>query len=129
MFQAMCKILTIQKILLSSSRGLGNFRGLVASRPRTSKCVLEAMDVLEYSTFGLTHAILNVWLFCAVPSLNRKYSLYYSLLHNSSIATWHGRGSNLIYNHFSCNLWSIHFKTGNVIFSFPFFFAQCVLEN
>ena len=33
----------IQKIVLSSSRGHGNFRGLEASRPRprTSKCVLE----------------------------------------------------------------------------------------
>ena len=37
------KILTIQKILLSSSRGQANFRGLEASRPRprTSKCLLE----------------------------------------------------------------------------------------
>ena len=44
------------KIVLSSlSRGQGNFRGLEASRPRprTSKCVLEAQDVLEDSTSGL----------------------------------------------------------------------------
>ena len=42
-FQALHKILTIQKIVLSSSRGQTNFRGLEASRPRprTSKCVLE----------------------------------------------------------------------------------------
>ena len=40
-FQALHKILTIQKILLSSSRGQANFRGLEASRPRTSKCVLK----------------------------------------------------------------------------------------
>ena len=42
------KISTVQKIVLSSSRGHGNFRGLEASRPmpRTSKCVLEAKDVL-----------------------------------------------------------------------------------
>ena len=40
-FQALHKILTIQKILLSSSRGQANFRGLEDSRPRTSKCVLE----------------------------------------------------------------------------------------
>ena len=44
------KISTVQKILLSSSRGLGNFRGPEASRPRTSKCVLEAKNVLEDST-------------------------------------------------------------------------------
>ena len=40
-FQALHKILTIQKVVLSSSRGQANFRGLEASRPRTSKCVLE----------------------------------------------------------------------------------------
>ena len=53
-FQVLHKILTIQKIVLSSSRGQTNFRGLEASRPRTSKCVLEdvleAKDVLEDST-------------------------------------------------------------------------------
>ena len=44
-FQALYKILTIQKIMLSSNRGQANFRGLEASRPRprprTSKSVLE----------------------------------------------------------------------------------------
>ena len=35
------KVLRIAKILLFSSREQGNFRGLEASRPRTSKCVLE----------------------------------------------------------------------------------------
>ena len=35
------KISTVQKIVLSSSREQGNFRGLEASRPSTSKCVLE----------------------------------------------------------------------------------------
>ena len=51
-FQVLYKILTIQKIVLSSTRGQANFRGLEASRPRprTSKCVLEAKDVLEDST-------------------------------------------------------------------------------
>ena len=55
-FQALHKILTFQKIVLSSSRGQANFRGLEASRPRprTSNCVLEdvleAKDVLEDST-------------------------------------------------------------------------------
>ena len=33
-FQALHKIFSIQKILLSSSRGQANFRGLEASRPR-----------------------------------------------------------------------------------------------
>ena len=42
-FQAIYKIFTIQKIVLSSSRGQGNFRKLEAPRPRpkSSKCVLE----------------------------------------------------------------------------------------
>ena len=50
------EISTVQKIVLSSSREQGNFRGLEASRPRpkTSKCVLEdvleAKDILEDST-------------------------------------------------------------------------------
>ena len=52
-FQALHKILTIRKIVLSSSRGQANFRGLEASRPRTwpsrprprtSNCVLEAKE-------------------------------------------------------------------------------------
>ena len=34
-FQALHKILTFQKIVLSSSRGQANFRGLEASNPRT----------------------------------------------------------------------------------------------
>ena len=55
-FQVLHNILTIQKIVLFSSRGQANFRGLEASRPRTSKCVLkdvlEAKDVLEDSTSG-----------------------------------------------------------------------------
>ena len=34
-FQALHKILAIQKIVLSSNRGQANFRGLEASRPRT----------------------------------------------------------------------------------------------
>ena len=34
-FQALREILTIQKIVLSSSRRQANFRGLEASRPRT----------------------------------------------------------------------------------------------
>ena len=57
-FQPLHKILTFQKIVLSSSRGQANFRGLETSRPRprprTSKSVLEdvleAKDVLEDST-------------------------------------------------------------------------------
>ena len=50
-FLAMYKILTIQKILLSSNRRQGNFRGNEASRPRTSKCVLE--DVFEAKDFKM----------------------------------------------------------------------------
>ena len=51
------KILTVQKIVLSSSRRQGNFRGLEAlrPRPRTSKSVLEAKDILVDSTSGWHH--------------------------------------------------------------------------
>ena len=72
-FQALHKILTFQKIVLSSSRGQANFRGLEASRPRprtwpsrprTSKSVLEdvleAKDVLEDSTSD-SHRPLNIY--------------------------------------------------------------------
>ena len=60
-FQPIYKILTIQKIVLSSSRGQGNFRELEASRPRsrTRKCVLEdstsAIEPLFVPALGLTH--------------------------------------------------------------------------
>ena len=61
-FKALHKISTIQKILLSSSRGQANFRGLETSRPRprTSKCVLEAKDVLEDSTSANTDTQLII---------------------------------------------------------------------
>ena len=72
------KIATVQKIVLSSSRGQGNFRGLEASRPRprprtwpsrprprprTWKCVLEdvleAKDVLEDSTSAIRPTVIS----------------------------------------------------------------------
>ena len=51
-FQAICKILNMQKIVLSSNRGQGKFRGFEASspKPRTLKFVLETKDVFENST-------------------------------------------------------------------------------
>ena len=73
-FQPLHKILTFQKIVLSSSRGQANFRGLEASRPRprtwpsrprprTSKSVLEdvleAKDVLEDSTSGTSNTLFT----------------------------------------------------------------------
>ena len=70
-FQPLHKILTFQKIVLSSSRGQANFRGLEASRPRprtwpsrprprTSKSVLK--DVLEDSTSAALASV--ICLFC-----------------------------------------------------------------
>ena len=80
------EISTVQKIVLSSSRGQANFRGLEASRPRprprtwpsrprprprTSKCVLEdvleAKDVLEDSTSEPYNRLLwptNIFSYC-----------------------------------------------------------------
>ena len=84
------KILTIQKILLSLSRGQANFWGLEALRPRprtwpsrprsrTSKCVLEdvleAKDVLEDSTSAGCFAYFkpqNFFCFCLVRSEKKK---------------------------------------------------------
>ena len=60
-FQTLHKILTIQKILLSSSRGQANFRGLEASRPRsrTSKCVLEDYTSGIHNWFGTNKLSIN----------------------------------------------------------------------
>ena len=49
-FQALHKILTIQEIVLSSSREQANFRGLEAKDFKM--CVFEAKDFLEDSTSG-----------------------------------------------------------------------------
>ena len=77
-FQASYKISTIQKKVLSSSRGQSNFRGLEASRPRprTSKCVLkdvlEAKDVLEDST-SVPHTVESS--LCPFVLLNAKLGI------------------------------------------------------
>ena len=71
---------TVQKIVLSSSRGQGNFRGLEASRsrPRTSNCVLEdvleAKDVFEDSTsdVGWRWFLLHIFLTLAYVLLFAK---------------------------------------------------------
>ena len=75
------ELLTVQKyVVLSSSRGQGNFRGLETSRlrPRTSKCVLEAKDVLEDST-SVKYIILNLKAFTRISfikfSVNKKDNL------------------------------------------------------
>ena len=56
-FQALHKILTIQKIVLSSSRRQANFRELDSSRPRprTSKCVLEDSTSGVFRRGALSH--------------------------------------------------------------------------
>ena len=56
------EISTVQKIVLSSSRGQGNFQGLEASRPRprTSKCVLEdSTSAHHYSRFEVEVKMLK----------------------------------------------------------------------
>ena len=74
-FQSLHKILTIQKIMLSSSQGQANFRGLQVSRPRprtwpsrprTSKSVLKAKDVLEDSTSVIWN---SSWASCSLLSV------------------------------------------------------------
>ena len=56
-FQALHKILTIQKIVLSSGRGQANFRGLEASRPRPKDLTFEAKD------FKMCPRGLHLWSF------------------------------------------------------------------
>ena len=62
-FQALHKILTIQKIVLSSSGGQANFRGLEASRPRTWPSrprPRTSKSVLEDSTSATIHSYLTI---------------------------------------------------------------------
>ena len=124
-FHALHKILAIQKIVLSSSRGQANFRGLEASRPRprtwpsrprprTSKCVLEAKDVLEDSTsgssaifkeipleIGFIKEMRTTWGNIGVPQTFFSYSLYLrkcDLIRSKSVllkklrTTWGNKG-------------------------------------
>ena len=96
------EISTVQKIVLSSSRGQANFRGLEASRPRprprtwpsrprprlrTSKCVLEAKDVLEDSTSGLHCLIL--WTKTLQFSVKIFFYSFWSLLDFGDGKTWY----------------------------------------
>ena len=76
-FQALHKIFKFQKILLSSSRGQANFRGLEASRPRprprTSNCVLEDSNSDVYcAKISLQYGIIH--LLC-----HNKPTIYHSM--------------------------------------------------
>ena len=82
-FQALHKILTIQKIVLSSSWGQANFRGLEASRPRprtwpsrprprTSKCDLKAKDVLEDSTSAYYYSCSFLFLWTCLHHFDKR---------------------------------------------------------
>ena len=78
-FQPLHKILTFQKIVLSSSRGQANFRGLEASRPRprTSNCVLEAKDVLEDSTSAYKALKFENWFqFLKLSAKNARQTFF-----------------------------------------------------
>ena len=60
-FPVVYKILPIQKIVLSASRGQGNFRGLEASSPRTSKCAFEdSTSGLEDKKLIISRSKLNL---------------------------------------------------------------------
>ena len=71
------------KIVMSSSRRQGNFRRLEASRPRTSKCVLEAKDILKDSTSG--YRISN-----QEPQLLYRYVCYHNRTIKSVKLWWGG---------------------------------------
>ena len=74
-FHALYKILTIQKILLSSSRGQANFRGLEASRPRprTSKSVLEDSISANQCDTKLKGKLTAMWFFAQVLKKMRNF--------------------------------------------------------
>ena len=93
--QILCKVSGVfqrnfngSKIVLSSSRGQGNYRVLEASRlrPRTSKCVLEdvlnAKDVLEDSTSDKCNPNL-----CFYPISDRHYTKNVEKSHLTSLKT------------------------------------------
>ena len=94
-FQPLHKILTFQKIVLSSSRGQANFPGLEASRPRprprTSKSVLEdvleAKDVLEDSTSETNTRVTITKMFSSYRSQVAAYTAKY-VLSQQCIANW-----------------------------------------
>ena len=75
-FQVIYKILIIQKLVLSSSRGLEASRP--RPRPRTSKCVLETKVVLEDSTSG--HWI--TFCTCSEPFERTRFLTYESQSQN-----------------------------------------------
>ena len=75
-FQVLHKILTIQKIVLSSSRGQANFRGLEASRPRPriSKSVLEDSTSANQSRSSMyTLLLLRIFILLPPDSVRAKY--------------------------------------------------------
>ena len=92
-FPALHKILTIQKIVLSSSRGQTNFRGLEVSRPRprTSKCVLEDSTSGKHLAIIPPHNVYNNDVNITSPhNVYNKYvsSLFYcTVLRNLLIVT------------------------------------------
>ena len=94
------KISTVQKIVLSSSRGKGNFRGHEASRPRlrTSKCVLddvfEAKDVLEDSTsVNKLRGFIGVSIFRENVLSNKLRLLWFFIKHCTG--DWRGQGQRM----------------------------------
>ena len=96
-FQELRKILTIQTIVLSSSRGQANFRGLEASRPRprTSICVLE--DVLEPRTSS-SQGRPRVLHLCLTPHPNLQTT------RESNFCTCHLQSRTLFSNYSDLNL-------------------------
>ena len=57
-FQTLRKVLITQKIVLPSSRGQGNFRGLETSRLRTSKWVLEDSTSVQWCIIIPKHCMV-----------------------------------------------------------------------
>ena len=121
-FQALHKILTIQKILLSLSRGQANFRGLEASRPRprTSKCVLEAKDVLEDSTSDFYHMLE----LCKLETAKNHVVIYVNCTKKSNVNIENLCKTLLFYQDLS--LFSLFFR---IFCKYFVDFATCILQK
>ena len=105
------------KILLSSSRGQGNFRTLETSRPRTSKCVL---DVLENSTSDSLPAPL-----ATLPDFAEKTPKFDQILFGFVVETILSIGNHML-RAFTCFLGLVAGEMVSQCFTTLFFIFCCV---
>ena len=77
---ALCKNSTVQKIVLSSSRGQGNFRGPKTLRPRPRTCGIEA-KAKDFKMYPVIHLYQRIDYYCKLiytqsPIWSANYYLF-----------------------------------------------------